>query len=143
MKYSSTGNAVYSLTYHLVLVTKYRKKILNKNMIEDMREIVESILGRNECKLIEINGEEDYTHILMELVPRVSLVKIINSIKTVSSRILRNRYKLESIKMGKKVLWSSSYLIVTCGDFKFETLIKYVENQGNKFTPPKQSLKGA
>jgi putative transposase len=143
IKYLPTGNAVYSLTYHLVLVTNYRRKVLTKEMLEDIKGLVENILFKNKCRLIESNGEEDHIHMVIELSPVVVLTKIINSIKTVSSRVLRKKYKLESLKRNDTVLWSPSYFIATCGDVGLDKLIRYVENQGNKFTPPKTSLEGA
>lgn len=143
MRYLSTGHAVFKLCYHLVIITKYRKKILTKEMIEDIKELISNILTKNSCNLLEINGEEDHVHILFETLPTTELTKLINSIKTVSSRILRKKYKINSLKKNKNVLWSPSYFIATCGEVRIEILKRYIENQGNAFTPPKQSLEGA
>ena len=143
MRYLSTGHAVFKLCYHLVIITKYRKKILTKEMIEDIKELTSNILIKNSCNLLEINGEEDHVHILFETLPTTELTKLINCIKTVSSRILRKKYKINSLKRNKNVLWSPSYFIATCGEVRIEILKKYIENQGNAFTPPKQSLEGA
>jgi putative transposase len=143
MRYLSTGNAVFKLCYHLVIITKYRKKILTKEMIADINEICKGILEKNSCKILEINGEEDHIHILFETLPTATLTKLVNSIKTVSSRIIRKKYNLQSLKTGKSILWSPSYFIATCGEIKIEILKKYIENQGKRFSPPKQSLEGA
>lgn len=143
VKYLSTGNAVYNLNYHLVIVTKYRKKILTNEMINDVKILVSNILEKNKSNLIELNGEQDHIHMLLSLRPTIILTKLINSIKTISSRELRKKYNLESLKYNKNVLWSPSYFIITCGAVKLETLKRYIENQGNIFTPPKQSLEGA
>jgi len=137
MRYSSTGNAVFKLCYHLVIVTKYRRKILDNNMTEDIIELISNILDKNGCTLVECNGESDHVHFLIETIPTTNLTKIINSIKTVSSRILRKKYKIASLKAGKKVLWSPSYFISTCGEVKIDILKRYIENQGNLVTPPK------
>ena len=143
MRYLSTGNAVFKLCYHLVIITKYRRKILTKEMIEDVKELASNILNKNECGLLEISGEKDHVHILFETLPTTNLTKLINCIKTVSSRILRKKYQLQSLKRNKNVLWSPSYFIASCGEVKIEVLKKYIENQGNIFTPPKASLEGA
>jgi putative transposase len=143
MRYLSTGHAVFKLCYHLVIITKYRRKILTPEMIEDIRELITNVLSKNSCNLLEINGEADHVHILFETLPTTELTKLINCIKTVSSRILRKKYQLQSLKRNKNVLWSPSYFIASCGEVKIETLRKYIENQGNIFTPPKQSLEGS
>lgn len=143
MRYSSTGNAVFKLCYHLVVVTKYRRKILSRDMIDDINILVNNILIKNQCNLLELNGEEDHIHLLFETIPTTNITKIINSIKTVSSRILRKKYNLPSLKRNKNVLWSPSYFICSCGEVKIEILKRYIENQNNKFTPPKCDLGGA
>lgn len=144
MRYLSTGNAVFKLTYHLVIVTKYRKKILTKEMIRIIKDIVKKILKKQDGKLIEINGEEDHVHILFETKPTIYLPKIINSIKTVSSRILRKKFNINEIKKNGKVgkLWSPSYFIISTGGASIDILKQYIQNQGNKVAPPKQSLGG-
>jgi putative transposase len=126
MKYLSTGNAVYDLKYHLVIVTKYRRKILTKEMIGDIKELVSNILSNilsnNKNSLIELNGEEDHIHMIIELKPTAQLPKIINTIKTVSSRILRKKYNLKSLVRNKNILWSPSYFITTCGNTTIDVL---------------------
>lgn len=139
MKYLSTGNAVYKLCYHLVIVTKYRKKILTEDMMCDIRELISHIIDKQDCDLIEINGEPDHVHLLLSLKPTTSLTKLINSIKTVTSRVLRKKYSLTASSGKKNALWSPSYFITTCGEVKLEVLKRYVENQGNISTPPKNT----
>lgn len=138
MKYLSTGNAVFKLCYHIVLVTKYRKKILNSEMLKDIEELCENILNRNKCNLLEVNGEADHIHLLVDTIPNSSITKLINSMKTISSRVLRKKYKI-----SQKALWSPSYFIATCGEVKIDILKRYIENQGNIASPPKHSLGGA
>jgi len=140
-KYLATGNSIYNLNYKLVIITKNRKKLLNNNIINTFSEIIKNILEKNNGSLLNIAGEEDNIQILFEINPVTSLTKLINSVKTVSSRILRKTYNLESLnkeKLGK--LWDPSYLILTVGENDSEIIYKYIQNQGNKFQPPKISL---
>ena len=130
MRYLSTGNAVFKLCYHLVICTKYRRKVLTKRMIADIEEMTREILERAGCSLLEMNGEKDHIHLLFETLPTNSLTKIVNSIKTITSRMLRKAYKLPSLKKNKKVLWSPSYFIASCGEVRIEILKKYVQQQG-------------
>jgi len=137
MKYLSTGHAVYSLKYHMVIITKYRRKVLSQEKIEYIKEVISSILKKNNGELLEINGEEDHIHILFEISPVVVLTKLICSIKTISSRMLRKEYKMESLRSKKGTLWSSSYFIATCGEVRLEILKGYIEKQGNKVREPR------
>jgi putative transposase len=136
MKYLSTGNAVFSLSYYLVIITKNRQNVLNNEMTEDIKEIVTNILVKNNSSILKFTGEQNCIYIAFETPPTVFLPSLVNSIKTVSSRILRKKYQLPSLTKNKSTLWDSSYFIVSFGEIKSNDIQKYLKNQGNKFTPP-------
>ena len=138
MRYLSTGNAVFKLCYHLVIITKYRRKVLSKRIIADIHRIISDICIKNQCGVLELNGEVDHIHILFETLPTTILTKLVNSIKTVTSRMIRKRYGIKDFKPNKRALWSPSYFIASCGEVKIEVLKRYIENQGNKVSPPKR-----
>ncbi|ELS00183.1 IS200/IS605 family transposase [Gloeocapsa sp. PCC 73106] len=128
--YYSRGRSVSDLKAHLVLTTKYRKKIFTAIMLTRLHEIAESLLAQWECRLIEINGEEDHVHILFQYHPSMELSKFVNNFKSVSSRRLRQEFT-EHINQFyfKDVLWNSSYFIASCGGVTISTLKTYIENQ--------------
>ena len=67
MEYKKNRHSVYRLQYHLVLVTKYRHKVINKEMNEKLKEIAYNIFEDSwKCKIIEIESEEDHLHIAFE-----------------------------------------------------------------------------
>ena len=136
MKLNKSFHSVYNLSYHLIIVTKYRKKIFNQEILTMLKDIVESIIEGYDCELIEFNGEEDHIHILLESKPNIKLSQLINSIKTVTARQLNKK-----LKTKHNHLWSPSYFIVSCGNVKLEVLKRYVNNQ--KSCPPNPSQTGA
>jgi putative transposase len=127
------SNSAFRLIYHLVLVTKFRKQSLSSQLLEDMRRIVNQLLGKWECELIEFGGESDHVHILLEAHPSVELAKLVNNIKTVTSRKLRLQYKehLSQFYWSEKPLfWSGSYAVISVGaGANLEKLIRYVQSQ--------------
>ncbi len=127
----SHGRSVSDLKAHLVLTTKYRKKVFNLAMIELLHEVFESLLEKWDCKIIEFNGEQDHVHLLFQYHPDIQLSKLVNSLKSISSRKLRQEFlpKLEKIYFQKKVVWNSSYFLASCGGVTISTLRKYIENQ--------------
>jgi putative transposase len=126
----SRGRSVSDLKAHLVLTTKYRRKVFTKPMLDRMHEIFEDLLGKWECKLVEFNGEENHIHLLFQYLPQLELTKLINNIKTVSSRRLRSEFEEQVNKFYyKDVLWNGSYFIASCGGVTVSTLRKYIENQ--------------
>lgn len=98
-----------------------------------MELILRELLGKWECDLIEFGGEVDHIHLLFETHPSVELSKLVNNLKTVSSRRLRSEYKehLSQFYWGSKPqLVSSSYAIISVGaQAPLERLIEYVQNQ--------------
>ena len=123
----SSARSVSDLKAHLVLVPKYRRKLFNKAMIIRLEEIIKQLLKKWGCKCIEINGEKDHIHLLFQYTPQVQLSKLVNNIKTVSSRYLKKEFQDRFEKYyWKDALWSGSYYISSCGGVTVEVLKKYV-----------------
>lgn len=128
---SILNHCAYSLQYHLVLVTKYRRKVISPAMMKRLREIFEDTLGKWECGLIEFNGEQDHVHLLFAATPVIELSKLVNNLKTVSSRLIRRDFSVEIRKTySKPVFWHRSYCVLTCGGAPLEVIKRYIENQG-------------
>ncbi|QSJ16217.1 IS200/IS605 family transposase [Nostoc sp. UHCC 0702] len=126
----SKGRSVSDLKVHLVLVTKYRRKAFTAQMLTRLNTIVEELLEKWDCKLIEFNGEQDHVHMLFQYYPDVELSKLVNNLKSVSSRKLRQEFPehLEQF-YWKDVFWSGSYFVASCGGVTVSTLRKYIEAQ--------------
>ena len=125
------GRSVSDLKAHLVLTTKYRRQVLTGTMIDRLHEVFEALLDKWECKIVEFNGEQDHIHLLFQYHPEIQLSKLVNSLKSVSSRKLRQEFlsELEKTYSKKKVVWNSSYFLASCGGVTISTLRKYIENQ--------------
>jgi putative transposase len=126
----SHSHSVFRLHYHLVLVTKYRRKVLTKPMIESLKTTFERLCISWEGALTEFSGEDDHVHLLFEGHPNMELAKFVNNLKTVSSRLLRRDYGLHLSKFyTKNVLWSGSYCILSTGGAPLEVIKKYIQSQ--------------
>ena len=121
---------VYKLTYHLVLVTKYRKKCLSNEMLNRLEEIVKKNCADWEIDLLEFNGEADHIHLLLEMHPNIMPSKFINNLKTVSSRLIRKEFE-EELKpyYWKPVLWTRAYCLLTTGGATIDVIREYIKNQ--------------
>lgn len=123
-------HSVYKLTYHLVVVTKYRHKCISKEMLTRLNEIASNLFSTVGCEIIEFNGEEDHIHILFEAPPQIQLSKLINSFKTVSSRYIRKEFSQHLSKFyWKPYFWNRSYLVLTTGGAPIDIIRKYIEEQ--------------
>ena len=123
-------HCVYKLTYHLVLVTKYRKKCLSNEMLNRLEEIIKKNCTDWEIYLIEFNGEADHVHILLDMHPNIMPSKFINNLKTVSSRLIRKEFE-EELKpyYWKPVLWTRAYCLLTTGEATIDVIREYIQKQ--------------
>ena len=122
-------HCTYKLTYHLILITTYRKRCISDPMRIRIGEIFEDLLKKWECFLLEFNGEADHVHMLIELNPRIQPSSLIRNLKSVSSRIIRDEFceELKNI-YWKPVFWSKTYCLLTCGGAPLNIIKKYIEN---------------
>ena len=130
--YDKGFHSVYSLTAHIVFVTKYRKKLINQALLARLNEIFTATCDKWECELLEFNGEVDHVHLLIRYHPQVELSKFIANLKTVSSRLIRKDFTAYLANYYRKpVFWTGSYFVASCGGVTVEQLKTYVEQQSS------------
>lgn len=138
----SGSHVVFSIHLHIVFVTKYRRKVLTPSMIEDMKSVFDRVLSANKSILSEYNGESDHVHLLISLHPDNNISDLVASLKSASSRILREKYKSEIDKYywGKAKLWHDSKCIVSCGSAPLQIVKEYIQGQsGGRLEKPEAS----
>ena len=124
-------NSTYSANYHLVLVTKHRRKCISREMLVRLKEISTRIISTWEGELLEFNGESDHVHLLLSIPPKVAPSALVNNLKTVTARLIRKEFAGALAKVyDKPVFWSRSYCIITCGGAPLSILKQYIEQQG-------------
>lgn len=123
-------NCVFCMHVHLVFVTKYRKKIFTKAILQVLEEIFCSVCMDFEAQLVEFDGEKDHVHLLVNYPPKISVSRLVNSLKGVSSRLLRKQNHPQVQKaFWKGVLWSPSYFAGSCGGATLDVIRQYIESQ--------------
>ena len=130
-QYYTNRHSCFLLQYHLVLITKYRKKVFNNDMEEYLSSFVNSMMEKNRCNLMEINYDKDRVHILFEAPVTLNLPNFINGLKSTSSRMIRRAFS-EHLKpfFEKPVFWSRSYFICTISEHTTKVVQEYIKNQG-------------
>ena len=125
-------HSVYKLTFHLVLVIKYRRKVINQNIFDSLMVIFSNIGSMCGVEIIESNWGADHIHVLFDAMPSTNLVKFINAYKTASSRIIKRDYPTIKRFLWKSAFWKTGYFITTSGGANIETIRKYIERQRKK-----------
>ena len=123
-------HCVFNLHIHLVFLTKYRRSVFTKAVLEDLKEIFGSVCQDFEAELVEFDGEKDHVHLLINYPPKVSVSRLVNSLKGVSSRLIRKkRYACIQDKLWAGALWSPSYFAASCGGAPISIIKQYIEQQ--------------
>lgn len=121
---------VFLMHVHLVFVAKYRRKIFTKQILQELKIIFSGICTDFEACLVEFDGEGDHVHLLIHYPPKVAVSKLVNSLKGVSSRLIRKK-EYPSIRnaLWGGSLWSPSYFAGACGGASLAVIRQYIEQQ--------------
>jgi putative transposase len=124
--YRRGRHVVSTLNVHLVFVTKYRRGVLNGKHLDALREVFASVCGDFDAELVEMDGEDDHVHLLVAYPPTIAVARLVNSLKGVSARRLRQRYRMRT---HREHLWSPSYFAASAAGVPPETLKAYIRQQ--------------
>jgi putative transposase len=129
--YRTTKTTVSLINYHFVFCPRYRRKIFLIPKVEDrFKFLVNYICKEMEIEVIAIECDKDHTHMFLNCLPTLSPSDIMQKIKGVTSRVLREEFN-QLNKMPS--LWTRSYFVSTAGNVCSETIKKYVENQKKRY----------
>lgn len=124
----SDSHSVYSLHYHLVLVTKYRRGVLTEERTKFIHGVINGFADNYGVEVTHLDGEDDHIHLLFKAKPTTDLVKFVNTLKGATARRVRNEFADELNAMGDS-FWNDSYCLISTGQVSLDVLKEYVENQ--------------
>lgn len=127
----SGRHCTFLMHVHLVFITKYRKTLFTQDHFNTMRMVFKNICSDFEAELIEFNGEADHVHLLVNYPPKMSISKLVNSLKGVSSRRLRQYHQDIHKYYWRGMLWSPSYFAGSCGGASISVIKQYIEQQNS------------
>ena len=122
-------HCVFAMHVHLVFVTKYRRCALSSQILKDMGNIFRNVCKDFEAELVEFDGEKDHVHLLINYPPKITVSKLVNSLKGVSSRLLRKHHPELHKYYCKGMFWSPSYFAGSCGGAPISIIRQYIEQQ--------------
>ena len=126
----SGSHSVSSLHYHLILTTKYRRRVLTEERSDFIQGIIEGFADNYGVELVYLDGEDDHIHVLFRAKPTTDPVKFINTVKGATARRIRNEYEDElKNELWGDSFWNSSYCLLSTGQVSLDVLKQYVEEQ--------------
>ena len=128
--YRSTRRAVFNLTVHVVLVTKYRRKVIDVQMKQELEQVFGSVLASWDSDLLEFNCESDHAHLIVSFPPHKLLSSLIANLKATSSKTMWRKFESKVTKFySKRVFWTGAYFVASCGGVTIDVLKRYVQDQ--------------
>ena len=133
MDYKRQNNCVYLCEYHLVLATKYRRKIINEGMSEFLRNRLREVSDHYPAiEILEYNSDQDHIHILLSILSKMSVGEVVRIIKANTARKLKIEFPfLKKVYWGTDSIWSGSYFVSTVG-ISEKVIRRYIELQGQE-----------
>ena len=132
--YRKASHTTYDCRYHIVWITKYRRKVLNKGMQERLKELLEVFALDLYVKIIRLGKEEDHVHMYVSVPVSCWIPDVVQQFKGGSSKILGEEFSehLKKFYWKKKALWAVGYFVATVGEVNDEVIKRYVEQQGRE-----------
>ena len=130
MELRGNNHSVFSIHFHLILVVKYRRKVINDEISERLKGIFGYIQDNYNVVLEEWNHDIDHVHVLFRSEPNSNISKFINAYKSASSRLIKKEYPFIRSRLYKEAFWSQSFCLISTGEANIETIKKYIESQG-------------
>lgn len=126
-RYSKNAGAVFSLKYHIVWCSKYRRNVLAPPVDARLKEVIADVTAEHGWIIHALEVMPEHVHLFVEADPGLCVAEIVNRIKGASSRILRAEFS--SLRTRLPTLWSRSYFAGTTGNVSAETIQRYIETQ--------------
>lgn len=132
MELTSNNHSVFNIHFHLILVIKYRRTVINNSISDRLKEIFEYIGKYYHIKIEEWNHDINHAHILFNTQSKSNVSKFINAYKSASSRLIKKENPSIRNKLFKEFFWSQSFCLLSTEGAPLTIIKKYIESQGEK-----------
>ena len=130
--YRKTSHSTYDCKYHIVWITKYRKRVLSGVVAERVREVIRGICKEHEVEIIKGHVSPDHVHMFVSVPPHLAISKLVQYLKGKSSyKMLQENQPLSKMFWGRH-LWGRVYFVATSGNITDEVIMEYINNQSSE-----------
>src|SRR5690606_39215695 len=130
--YRKTSHTTYDCKYHIVWITKYRKKVLGGEVGKRVRELLREVCKSNDVEILKGHVSRDHVHLFVSVPPHLAVSKLVQYLKGKSSYKLMQENKQISRLFWGRHLWGRGYFVASSGNITDEMIMEYIENQDDK-----------
>ena len=127
--YRKTSHTTYDCKYHIVWITKYRKRVLEGLLAERVRDLLRQICKENEVEIIKGHVSKDHIHLFVSVPPHLAISKLVQYLKGKSSYKIMQENKQVSRMFWGRHLWGRGYFVATSGNITDEVIMEYIKKQ--------------
>ena len=131
MDESSLSHTRWKCQYHVIIVPKYRRKVVYGKLRKDIGEILRRLCDYKHVEIIEAHAMPDHIHMLLSIPPSLSVSEFMGYLKGKSTLMIFERHANLKYKYGRRTFWSKGYYVSTVGINK-STIQKYIREQENE-----------
>lgn len=133
MQIRKQGHCAYQCEYHLVLVSKYRRKIFNEGSFAYFTDIMKQVKGNMpEILVLTMNHDQDHIHLHLSIPPKMRVSDVVRTVKSISGRLMKKKFDyMRKAYWGSDGIWSDGYFVSTIG-IDAHVIKKYIKHQGQE-----------
>ncbi|WP_338453677.1 IS200/IS605 family transposase [Candidatus Bealeia paramacronuclearis] len=133
MQVRKQGHCAYQCEYHLVIVSKYRRKIFNEGSFAYFTEVMNQIREKMpEVIILTMNHDKDHIHLHLSIPPKIRVSDAVRTIKSMSGKLLKKKFEyMRKPYWGVDGIWSDGYFVSTVGVNEY-AIKRYIEHQGQE-----------
>ena len=131
-KFDSNNHSVFEMHYHLIMVVKYRRRVIDNAISQRLLEIFSYIAPDYKITVEAWNHDIDHIHVSFSGHPKSELSKFINAYKSASSRLIKKEFPQIRSKLWQEAFWSKSFCLITTGGVTKDVIEQYIATQGEK-----------
>lgn len=125
--YKTSSHTVHDLKVHLIWITKYRYKVLTKEVGYRTREIIRQVCDANNVEIIKGRVSKDHVHLYVSYPPKISVSEIVRRLKGRSSRKIQEEFPQLGKQYWGKHFWAIGYAAFSSGHVTDEMIQEYLE----------------
>ena len=130
--YRKGSHTKFDLQYHIVWITKYRRKVLTGKLKERLQVILMQVCEQNNIIILKGKVMEDHVHLMVSCTPKISVSKIIQLMKGRTSKMLQDEFPNLKKKYWGQHIWGTGYFVRSVGAVTEEMIRNYVESQNDE-----------
>lgn len=133
MKIRKQGHCAYQCEYHLVITSKYRRKIFNDGSFEYFQVILKQVKESiPEVIFLTMNHDKDHIHLHLSIPPKMRVSDVVRTIKSITGRLMKKKFEyMRRAYWGSDGIWSDGYFVSTVG-INEHVIQRYIEHQGQE-----------